>query len=68
MSGIDEEEDTNQQLNDSKQALRVLPIMAMFPVFWMLYDQQQFCVDFAGNTLNCMDWRQNNSLLLTQWR
>lgn len=40
MSGIDEEEDTNQQLNDSKQALRVLPIMAMFPVFWMLYDQQ----------------------------
>jgi dipeptide/tripeptide permease len=29
-----------QQLSDAKQALHVLPIMAMFPAFWMLYDQQ----------------------------
>ena len=40
ISGIEDEEDTNQQLNDAKQALRVLPIMFMFPMFWMLYDQQ----------------------------
>lgn len=40
ISGLDGEEETNQQLSDSKQALRVLPIMFMFPVFWMLYDQQ----------------------------
>lgn len=40
ISGLDDEEDTNQQLNDAKQALRVLPIMIMFPMFWMLYDQQ----------------------------
>jgi proton-dependent oligopeptide transporter, POT family len=40
MSGSDEEDDANQQLNDAKQVLRVLPIMSMFPIFWMLYDQQ----------------------------
>jgi proton-dependent oligopeptide transporter, POT family len=40
MSGSDEEDDANQQLNDAKQVLRVLPIMSMFPMFWMLYDQQ----------------------------
>jgi hypothetical protein len=27
-------------LLDAEQVLRVLPIMAMFPIFWMLYDQQ----------------------------
>jgi len=30
----------NQQLDDAAQALHVLPIMAMFPIFWCLYDQQ----------------------------
>jgi dipeptide/tripeptide permease len=30
----------NQQLDDAAQALHVLPILAMFPVFWALYDQQ----------------------------
>ena len=30
----------NQQLNDAAQALHVLPIMGMLPMFWMLYDQQ----------------------------
>lgn len=30
----------DQQLNDAAQALHVLPIMAMFPIFWCLYDQQ----------------------------
>lgn len=28
------------QLKDAAQALHVLPIMAMFPIFWCLYDQQ----------------------------
>jgi proton-dependent oligopeptide transporter, POT family len=30
----------NQQLNDAAQAIHVLPILAMFPIFWALYDQQ----------------------------
>jgi proton-dependent oligopeptide transporter, POT family len=30
---------TNQNVMDARQALRVLPILLMFPVFWMLYDQ-----------------------------
>jgi dipeptide/tripeptide permease len=29
-----------EHLADAKQALRVLPIMALTPLFWMLYDQQ----------------------------
>jgi dipeptide/tripeptide permease len=29
-----------QQLDDAAQALHVLPIMAMLPIFWCLYDQQ----------------------------
>jgi POT family proton-dependent oligopeptide transporter len=28
-------------VRDAEQALRVVPIMAMLPVFWMLYDQQE---------------------------
>jgi POT family proton-dependent oligopeptide transporter len=35
----EEDESTNQQLADAKQVLRVLPIMAFFPIFWLLYDQ-----------------------------
>jgi dipeptide/tripeptide permease len=27
-------------MDDAQQALQILPIMAMLPVFWMLYDQQ----------------------------
>jgi hypothetical protein len=34
------EEIMNQQLDDAAQALHVLPIVAMFPIFWTLYDQQ----------------------------
>jgi len=30
----------HQQLDDAAQAVNVLPIMAMFPIFWCLYDQQ----------------------------
>jgi dipeptide/tripeptide permease len=30
----------NQQLSDAAQALHVMPIMGMLPIFWMLYDQQ----------------------------
>jgi dipeptide/tripeptide permease len=29
-----------QQLEDAAQVVKVLPIMAMFPIFWCLYDQQ----------------------------
>jgi dipeptide/tripeptide permease len=28
------------ELEDARQALQILPIMAMLPIFWMLYDQQ----------------------------
>jgi len=40
-----EEDDNNNniielQLEDARQGLRVLPIMALLPVFWSLYDQQ----------------------------
>ena len=34
------DERRNQQLSDAAQALHVLPIMGMLPMFWMLYDQQ----------------------------
>ena len=30
----------HQQIDDAAQALHVLPIVAMFPIFWSLYDQQ----------------------------
>lgn len=30
----------NQQLSDAAQALHVMPILGMLPMFWMLYDQQ----------------------------
>jgi len=30
----------DRQLQDAAQALHVLPIMAMLPIFWCLYDQQ----------------------------
>ena len=41
-SQLDREEEMilNQQLSDAAQALHVLPILAMFPIFWCLYDQQ----------------------------
>lgn len=29
-----------QQLADAAQVVRILPILAMFPIFWCLYDQQ----------------------------
>lgn len=29
-----------ESLADAQQALKILPIMAMLPIFWMLYDQQ----------------------------
>ncbi|GKY97251.1 hypothetical protein MPSEU_000683500 [Mayamaea pseudoterrestris] len=29
-----------QQLADAAQVVRILPVMAMFPIFWCLYDQQ----------------------------
>mmetsp|Transcript_29417 Transcript_29417/g.45139 ORF Transcript_29417/g.45139 Transcript_29417/m.45139 type:complete len:469 (-) Transcript_29417:50-1456(-) len=31
---------SQQQLRDAEQALHVIPIMLMLPMFWMLYDQQ----------------------------
>jgi len=34
------ESSRNQQLSDAAQALHVMPIMGMLPMFWMLYDQQ----------------------------
>jgi POT family proton-dependent oligopeptide transporter len=40
ISGEEDSSSTNQQLSDAEQALRVLPIMSMFPIFWMLYGQQ----------------------------
>jgi POT family proton-dependent oligopeptide transporter len=42
IGAIDNEEDdtpASQQLIDARRALRVMPIMCMFPMFWMLYDQ-----------------------------
>jgi POT family proton-dependent oligopeptide transporter len=36
----DNDEARNQQLSDAAQALHVMPIMGMLPMFWMLYDQQ----------------------------
>lgn len=36
----DAETARNQQLSDAAQALHVMPILLMLPMFWMLYDQQ----------------------------
>jgi dipeptide/tripeptide permease len=33
--------EANGLRRDAEQALRVIPIMAMLPAFWMLYDQQE---------------------------
>jgi POT family proton-dependent oligopeptide transporter len=30
----------NEVYHDASQALHILPLMAFFPIFWMLYDQQ----------------------------
>lgn len=40
---VDDDDDAlrkQQQLDDAAQALHVLPVLAMFPIFWCLYDQQ----------------------------
>lgn len=29
-----------QQVDDAAQAMQILPVLAMFPIFWCLYDQQ----------------------------
>jgi len=34
------DDDTPELFDDARQALRVVPIMALLPMFWMLYDQQ----------------------------
>lgn len=40
-----------QQLDDAAQALHVLPIMAMFPIFWCLYDQQSSVWTLQANRM-----------------
>jgi POT family proton-dependent oligopeptide transporter len=40
MNDNDADTTNNQQLSDAAQALHVMPIMGMLPIFWMLYDQQ----------------------------
>ncbi|GAX15278.1 proton-dependent oligopeptide transporter, POT family [Fistulifera solaris] len=37
---VDDDGSSEQQLEDAAQALHVLPIMMMLPIFWALYDQQ----------------------------
>ena len=39
-SSLDRRQHSRQQLDDAAKAVHVLPIMAMFPIFWCLYDQQ----------------------------
>jgi proton-dependent oligopeptide transporter, POT family len=34
------DENLQQQMDDAAQLVRVLPILAMFPIYWCLYDQQ----------------------------
>ncbi|GAX26459.1 proton-dependent oligopeptide transporter, POT family [Fistulifera solaris] len=37
---VDDDGSSDLQLEDAAQALHVLPIMMMLPIFWALYDQQ----------------------------
>ena len=39
-NAMDTEASHNQQVSDAAQALHVMPILGMLPMFWMLYDQQ----------------------------
>jgi proton-dependent oligopeptide transporter, POT family len=40
MERTDEASPLQQQMDDAAQLVRVLPILAMFPIYWCLYDQQ----------------------------
>jgi proton-dependent oligopeptide transporter, POT family len=40
MERADEASPLQQQMDDAVQLVRILPILAMFPIYWCLYDQQ----------------------------
>lgn len=43
------------QLSDAAQAIHVLPILAMFPIFWCLYDQQSSVWTLQATKMK-LDW------------
>ena len=45
------EETIRLQLDDAAQALHVLPVMAMLPIFWCLYDQQSSVWTLQANRM-----------------
>ena len=44
-----------QQMSDAAQAVHVLPILAMFPIFWSLYDQQSSVWTIQATKMK-LDW------------
>eukprot|EP00977_Amphora_coffeiformis_P008671 scaffold1971_cov127-Amphora_coffeaeformis.AAC.2 len=44
-----------QQMSDAAQAIHVLPILAMFPIFWSLYDQQSSVWTIQATKMK-LDW------------
>lgn len=51
----DEQRILEQQLSDAAQAIHVLPILAMFPIFWSLYDQQSSVWTLQATKMK-LDW------------
>jgi dipeptide/tripeptide permease len=43
------------QLSDAAQAIHILPILAMFPIFWCLYDQQSSVWTLQATKMK-LDW------------
>mmetsp|Transcript_12692 Transcript_12692/g.19127 ORF Transcript_12692/g.19127 Transcript_12692/m.19127 type:complete len:584 (-) Transcript_12692:181-1932(-) len=43
---------SQQEVTDAKEVLRVLPVLAAFPAFWMLYDQLGSVWTLQANNMN----------------
>lgn len=51
-SDLEDERTKHQVHQDASQALHILPLMAFFPIFWMLYDQQGSVWTLQATRLN----------------
>ena len=59
----EEEELLKQQLSDAAQAVHVLPILAIFPIFWCLYDQQGSVWTLQATRMR-LDWHMTPENML----
>lgn len=47
-----------KELSDAARALNVIPVLAMLPCFWMMYDQQGSVWTLQASRMNLHDWMQ----------